>query len=563
MLELLRGLARPPPALEDEGPLGHGGMGVVRLATQVPLGRKVAVKKLAPGNTRPDDVEALLSEAWLAGALEHPNIVPVHDLGLDEHGLPVLVMKRIEGRSWSTLLRDADALAAHAPGRAPLEAHLRILIQVCNALHFAHARGVVHRDLKPDNVMVGAFGEVYLVDWGIAVAPGPAPQLAGTPVYMAPEMLGGERAVISPATDVYLLGAVLFELLTGKPPHDASTPERLTTSVLASAPALPDDAPMELAALVRLCMSADPAHRPASALAVRLALESFLAHLGSLELTAQAEQRLAELRALLAREAPDARRVFDLFSECRFAFQQALRTWPENVRARHGLDASVRAMVGFELAAGSARTAQALLSELHAPDAALAAQVDAAVAQEARRKEQLEALERHHDPRAGASARFFVLFTAGVAWIIAPLVGRRLIAAYPDHEMLFSAAVSLASTLGISLGSRFASNARTKLNTQLVHMLLFAMNAQTVALLAVYFAYGDIGAKVAPILTGAWSFLAGLIASALMKEAWLTAIGYLASTLLAVVFPEYRYEAVALGNVVFTLNAVWMWRRFA
>ena len=220
VLELLQRLARPPPAVEEETLLGQGGMGVVHLATQLPLGRKVAVKRLQPAHTSLEDIESLLSESWLSGSLEHPNIIPIYDLGLDAAGLPVLVMKRIEGLSWGTLLRDPDAMSRHAPGRSPLEANLRILMQVCNALHYAHARGVVHRDVKPDNVMVGSFGEVYLVDWGIAAPPGPSRQLAGTPVYMAPEMLGGDHAVISAQTDVYLLGSVLCELLTGQPPHD-------------------------------------------------------------------------------------------------------------------------------------------------------------------------------------------------------------------------------------------------------------------------------------------------------------------------------------------------------
>jgi serine/threonine-protein kinase len=147
----------------------------------------------------------------------------VYSLSLDEAGLPVLVMKRIEGVTWGQLLRDPAAMAKHAPDRPPLDEHLRILGQVCNAVHFAHARGVVHRDLKPDNVMVGAFGEVYVVDWGIATAFGPATQLAGTPAYMAPEMLGTPGARLSAKTDVYLLGAMLFEVLVGRAPHQVTS----------------------------------------------------------------------------------------------------------------------------------------------------------------------------------------------------------------------------------------------------------------------------------------------------------------------------------------------------
>jgi len=559
-LEVLRALARPPPAVEEEAQLGQGGMGVVRLATQLPLGRKVAVKRLAPGHTDRQDVEALLAESWLSGSLEHPNIVPIYDLGLDADGLPVLVMKRVEGRSWATLLKDRDALERHAPGRPPLEAHLRILMQVCNALHYAHARGVVHRDVKPDNVMVGAFGEVYLVDWGIAVASGPSSALAGTPVYMAPEMLGGPTAFISPLTDVYLLGAVLFELLTGAPPHDATTPERLTQSVLASAPVLPDDAPMELAALVRLCMSADPAQRPESALAVRLALEDFLAHLGSLELTSQAEQRLAELQSLLAAPGGEARAVFDLFSECRFGFQQALRAWPQNARARHGLDAAVRAMVRFELKAGSARSAQSLLGGLAAPDPALVAEVERALLAEASQKQELarlEALERHFDPRTGSRQRALFALAAGLSWILFPVTGKFLVASLPRFEVLLSAAVSAASTAALAFIAVRPHPYRTVLNTQLVRMNLFFFSAQTAALLAVHFFIGDIGAAVAPLLAGGWFILSGIIAAALMPEVWPIAIAYLVVTVLSALFPERRYEIISLGNVVFCVVA---WR---
>ena len=146
-------------------------------------------------------------------------MVPVYDLGLDESGAPFIVMKHNEGDHWLKLLGDDEALKKHAPGRERLDAHLAILVQVCNAVHFAHSRGVIHRDLKPENVMVGSFGEVYLVDWGVATKPGPVTQIAGTPAYMAPEMLGGDGAEISPRTDVYLLGAVLYEILAGRAPH--------------------------------------------------------------------------------------------------------------------------------------------------------------------------------------------------------------------------------------------------------------------------------------------------------------------------------------------------------
>jgi len=205
--------------LDLEQTIGEGGMGIVRLATQRSLGRKVAVKTLRPAARNEVATLRLLREAWVTGTLEHPNIVPVYDLGLDEDGSPIIVLKRIEGVEWGDIMRDANAARARYGAEDLLEYNLRILLQLCNAVSLAHARGVLHRDLKPENVMIGSFGEVYLVDWGIAVsltadALGRLPlavdqnEMAGTPYYMAPEMLGA-LGKLSVRTDVYLLGAIL------------------------------------------------------------------------------------------------------------------------------------------------------------------------------------------------------------------------------------------------------------------------------------------------------------------------------------------------------------------
>ncbi len=153
-----------------ERTLGEGGMGIVHLATQATMGRHVAVKTLRDGAS---DVEAtlrILREAWVTGALEHPNVVPVYDVAVDARGAPVIVMKRIEGRHWGELLVSPDEVRQRFAVEDPLDWHVRTLASVCNAVHFAHSRGILHRDIKPENVMIGAFGEVYVLDWGIAVS---------------------------------------------------------------------------------------------------------------------------------------------------------------------------------------------------------------------------------------------------------------------------------------------------------------------------------------------------------------------------------------------------------
>ncbi len=155
------------------GVLGEGGMGVVYAGIQHGLARGVAVKALRDGDD-PRRLAALVREARVVGAVAHPNVVPVHLLVRDRDGLPLMVMKRIEGQSWAAHLR---AEAADSPAfrldDARLEHHLRVLMQVANALDHAHATDVIHRDVKPSNVMLGPHGEVYLVDWGLAGAVGP------------------------------------------------------------------------------------------------------------------------------------------------------------------------------------------------------------------------------------------------------------------------------------------------------------------------------------------------------------------------------------------------------
>ncbi len=292
------GPALPPLALEGGagaaeyalGPvIGEGGVAVVLSARQLPLEREVALKCLR--GERAEAGATLVREARLAGALEHPNIVPVHALGEGPDGAPVLVMKRVEGAPWSALLADPGHPLWAAVGAATLAHHLSIFLHVCRAVHFAHDRGVVHLDLKPENVMVGAYGEVYVVDWGLArrlppgvdgVEHGGAP--LGTPGYMAPEMPGGGGR-LGRSTDVYLLGAVLHRMLTGAPRHAGATLRARLESAHRSAPfTFPADVPAPLAALANAATAADPAARPPSVDALRRAVEDFLAHRTSMDL---------------------------------------------------------------------------------------------------------------------------------------------------------------------------------------------------------------------------------------------------------------------------------------
>jgi eukaryotic-like serine/threonine-protein kinase len=416
-----------PPQLADLSiltTLGEGGMGRVHLAHQRSLGREVAVKTLKPGA---DDHahQALLAEAAISGALEHPAIIPVHALGIDDTGRPVLVMKRVEGTEWRQLILDAEhPVWSDVPDSGDrLGAHLGILMQVCNAVHFAHSRGVVHRDIKPENVMIGRYGEVYLVDWGVATRietqrPG---DLVGSPGYMAPEMVAGE--VVDARTDVYLLGATLHEVLTGGLRHGGETIYDVLLAAFRSEPhAYGDDVPGELADLCNRATHRDPAERPESALELRRAVAEFLRHRSSIALADAARLRLGELRQMLTATRddaplPDAAPAYRLMTECRFGLVQALEQWPENRAARANLAACLETMVDVELRQGNASAAAALLSELEEPPAELSRrlrELERLQADRRARDERLRQLEHDLDPGIGARERSRGLLALGV-----------------------------------------------------------------------------------------------------------------------------------------------------
>jgi serine/threonine-protein kinase len=228
----------PPPGYALGGPIGRGGMGEVLAATDLRIGREVAIKRMTAKEPDGEQVTRFLREARIQARLEHPAIVPVHELGVDEHGRPFFTMKRLAGETLH---------AKHVAGVSQKKL-LRAYVDVCLAIDFAHARGVVHRDLKPSNIMLGDYGETYVIDWGIArvIADDAAEpragevttlddgstksgSLLGTPGYMSPEQVRGHRA--TPAADIYALGAILFELLAGDTLHPRG--ERGVTSTLA------------------------------------------------------------------------------------------------------------------------------------------------------------------------------------------------------------------------------------------------------------------------------------------------------------------------------------------
>jgi serine/threonine-protein kinase len=303
--------------------LGRGGMGVVVLGHDRHMDRDLALKVL-PENCRDrsQQVRRLLNEARITGKLQHPGIVPVYDRGELPDRRPYFTMKLVQGRTLSRLLRERPEPCHELPR------FLGIFEQVCQAVAYAHSKRIIHRDLKPPNIMVGSFGEVQVMDWGLAKVLGAGParggrrraddaiavdglsveetlpgEIMGTPAYMAPEQARGEVDSLDERCDVFGLGAILCEILTGQAPFTGANSAELllrarcgdhaeTLARLRSCGAEED-----LARLAEACLAPQPAERPADAGAVAAAMTAYLAGVQERLRQAELERAAAQARA--------------------------------------------------------------------------------------------------------------------------------------------------------------------------------------------------------------------------------------------------------------------------
>jgi eukaryotic-like serine/threonine-protein kinase len=281
----------------------RGGLGEVHLAEDAELGRSVALKRIQPRHAgQADSIGRFLREAEITARLEHPGIIPVHGLVRDEAGQPAYAMRFVEG---DTLKQAVDRYYAGLPDRLAFRQLLMHFLAACNAVAYAHSRGVIHRDLKPSNVLLGKFGETLVVDWGLAKVVGriePAKadaegtlttayepagegtqlgQALGTPAFMSPEQAAGRWNVVGPATDVYGLGATLYYLLAGQAPFSGSdTPEVLSRVQRGAYPAprqVKPGVPRALDAVCRKALALEAGERYPTATALAREVERWLA----------------------------------------------------------------------------------------------------------------------------------------------------------------------------------------------------------------------------------------------------------------------------------------------
>ena len=363
--------------------IGEGGIGVVYAARQASIDRTVAVKMLKSDKTTDQHQRAkFLSEAVITGELDHPNIVPIYDLGASQQGSYFYSMKRVVGTPWNKVIQTKT-----------LAENIEILMKVADAVAFAHSRSVVHRDLKPENVMLGSYGEVLLMDWGLALLTGEArkitvanydPGMGGTPAYMSPEMATGPLTAIDARSDVYLLGAILFEIVVGRPPH---TGPNVMGCLFAAArnEIVPTDHDGELIKIARRSMASSREDRYASVKEFQAAIREYQSHAESILLAVQAQEDLT--RAGSTADYQD-------FARALFGFQQALGLWSGSEQAIAGVRTTKVAYAEAAIKKADFDLALSLLDVGDSRDDELRAKAQAGRVEREQRQQRLTAAKR-------------------------------------------------------------------------------------------------------------------------------------------------------------------------
>ncbi|HET6422764.1 MAG TPA: protein kinase [Planctomycetaceae bacterium] len=383
--------------------LGEGGMGVVYDARQTSINRHVALKMIKGAAAESDKQKAkFLAEAVVTGDLDHPNIVPIYDVGKNSKGSLFYSMKKVQGTPWNKVIREKS-----------LAENLEILMRVADAIGFAHARGIIHRDLKPENTMLGDYGEVLVMDWGLALPAkhfgkssslGQSVSMGGTPAYMAPEMATGPIETITAQSDVYLLGAMLFEVVTGKTPHQGKTALKCLMAA-ARNEITPTEKSGELLDIALKAMATTPADRYVDVRSFQGAIREYQSHTESIFLSDRAEEDLA-----LAAGTEN----YQAYAKAVFGFQESLALWTGNKRAAAGLKRARHAYADLAHRKGDYDLGLSLLDAEQDEHRALHAQLLADKEEREARKGRLAALKKL---AIGLAAVVFTTVTVAFFWI--------------------------------------------------------------------------------------------------------------------------------------------------
>lgn len=539
--------------------LGQGGMAIVRVGRQLKLDRPVAVKTLRGDRRSQADVEQLLREARVTGRLEHPNIVPVHDIVRGSDGAPQVVLKLIEGHTWSDLMQDAEQVRLLFGATDLLEWNLGVLMSVTRALAFAHSRGVVHRDVKPSNVMLGAFGEVYLVDWGIAREldepnQEDAPfEVAGSSGYMAPEQLLGDKRGLGSWTDTYLLGATLYQVLTGKPPHSGVPLELRVSDALdkARAPPLPESAPAELRRIVERALEPEYAKRTQTPDEFRFALEGFLRHRGALRLVEQGDRDVARLAA---ESAPaDEAEWESLARAAEVAYRAALDDWPDCEDGARGLVELAVARIERALGRGEIQAAGRIAEGHSGLPASVLGRVEAARTEAAENAARLRRIVTDADRGFGLKLRGLMGAVFGLVWVTFWCV-----VAFRPPDTVLPMVVFTGSALVV--GSLVVVTRAKQLLANRINRASMAVVSSGMGLLIVWLIGASaLGLEMRTIIAGTLfvcaTFAGGM---ATLVDPWgaVSMLGFAIAFLVAAQRPAWTAWAVLFGNAVLIVNQI-------
>ncbi len=554
--------------------LGMGGMGVVHRGVQASLDRQVAVKAVRPDRRSEDATVKLLQEAWVAATLEHPNIIPIYDIGTGATGEPLIVQQRVEGTAWSDLIDDADLVRDRFGAEDLEEWNLRVLMQVSNAVHFAHARGVLHLDIKPSNVMIGAYGEVLLLDWGLAMALGDETEgrlplaaenedVIGTPAFMAPEMLAQGALPLDEHADVYLLGATLYRICAGHPPHQGGTSLGTLYKVATEEPARLTGVAAELASICHRAIATEQAERFPSAEAFRQALQDYLAHRGALRIAAEAHERAARLRTLLEPGVdPDPDEVRALFSAARFGLEHARSQWPDAPRLQEALRDLHITMARWELREDRPQAAQALLAAVDAPPPDLVQAVDDRLTSLAELGARVEKLQRYRDQqdyRVGMRTRTFIVGLLGIGFTALPL-SRAMGTGVGRGDQLMSLSIPLAFLVVATLlivwaRDSMTSSAVNRRTIATAYVLLLGETLLTLVTQRLELSFNE----ALPLMMTFWAAVAALFAVHVDRRLLPTALGYVVAVACALSWPLHQWWFAAAAAAGFTINVGVIW----
>ena len=307
--------------------LGEGAMGKVYTARQTSVDRDVAFKQQIQKKSQSRrkqirNQSKFLFEAQITANLDHPNIVGIYDMGRDQNGEVFYCMQLVRGDPWDEVFDEMS-----------LEDNLEVLKKVIDGMAYAHSKETIHRDLKPENIMLGSFGEVLVMDWGLGVnlGHGPPTSMGGTPGFMAPEMARPPETDTGTHSDIYLLGAILFKITTGKAPHGGNDVKECLKNAeenIILDPPADRKIDKRLLSIAYKAMSTNPLDRYANAEQMKLAVESYQSHLLSVRLAERSEGDLKEAIE---------ERSYESFSKSLFGFRESLTLWDENKAAAAGV----------------------------------------------------------------------------------------------------------------------------------------------------------------------------------------------------------------------------------